>query len=267
MSRESGIQDRVQSEGEPGLLAFRQARGMSALIGLAEATAGTITIPAIRTPAPTSADPTTDPENPRQGIPWAGLLTGPWPLLCVLGVQAVLSARLLQDNTAFSDEALYLWAGHLEWAHVLHGMPLPPFATYFSGSPVIYPPIGALIDGLGGLTAARALSGCFTLMATVLLWSTTSRLFGKRAAIHAAGLWAVLGPTLHLGAFATYDAMTLMLVALAASCAVRAAQGNDGAKWAMAAAGALALANATKYVSALWDPVVITAAASSLLSG
>ena len=266
VSTGSGIQHRVQSASELGPLAVRQARGISVLIRLAEATANTITIPVIRPTAPTSADPALNTEVPRQGIQWAQLLTGPWPLLCLLGVQAVLSARLLQSNTAFSDEALYLWAGHLEWAHVLHGMPLPPFATYFSGSPVIYPPIGALADGLGGLAAARALSGCFMLIATILLWSTTARLYGKRAAIHAAGLWAVLGPTLHLGAFATYDAMTLMLLALAASCAVRVAQESAATRWAMAAAGALALANATKYASALWDPVVIATAVSSAWS-
>jgi hypothetical protein len=263
MSTGSRIQHGVQSEVEPGLSAVRQARGIGVLVKLAEATANTITIPVIRPTAPTSPDPTPDTEVPGQGIPWAQLLTGRWPLLCLLGVQAVLSARLLQNNTAFSDEALYLWAGHLEWAHMLHGIPLPPFATYFSGSPVVYPPIGALADSLGGLVAARALSGCFMLMATALLWSTTARLYGKRAAIHAAGLWAVLGPTLHMGAFATYDAMTLMLLALAAWCAVRAAQGNNATQWAMAAAGALALANATKYASALWDPVVIAIAAST----
>jgi hypothetical protein len=266
VSTEAGIQRYVLSEVEPGPLALRQARGMDALIRLAEAASTTVTMPVVTPAAPLAAGPTTDSQVRHQGIPWARLLTGPWPLLCLLGVQAVLSARLLYSNTAFADEALYLWAGHLEWAHLLHGVPLPPFATYFSGSPVIYPPIGALADSIGGLAAARALSGCFMLMATVFLWSTTARLFGKRAAIHAAGLWAVLGPTLHMGAFATYDAMTLMLLALAASCAVRAAQGNYATQWAMAAAAALALANATKYASALWDPVVIAAAASSAWS-
>jgi hypothetical protein len=266
VSTEAGIQRYVLSEVEPGPLALRQARGMDALIRLVEAASTTVTMPVVTPAAPVAAGPTTDSQVRHQGIPWARLLTGPWPLLCLLGVQAVLSARLLYSNTAFADEALYLWAGHLEWAHLLHGVPLPPFATYFSGSPVIYPPIGALADSIGGLAAARALSGCFMLMATVFLWSTTARLFGKRAAIHAAGLWAVLGPTLHMGAFATYDAMTLMLLALAASCAVRAAQGNYATQWAMAAAAALALANATKYASALWDPVVIAAAASSAWS-
>src|SRR6266851_1068243 len=63
---------------------------------------------------------------------------GSWPLLPVLVVQAVLSLRLVRADTAFQGEALYLWAGHLQWAHWLHGTPLPPFSAYFSGAPVIY---------------------------------------------------------------------------------------------------------------------------------
>ena len=152
-----------------------------------------------------------------------------WPLLAVLAVQAVLSLLLVRADTAFEDEATYLWAGHLEWAHLLHGAPLPQFPSYFSGAPVIYPPIGALADSVGGLTAARILSLAFMLGATVALWATADRLFGQRAAFFAAALFAVSGPTLHLGAFATYDAMSVFLVTLAAWLVVRAgrAAGRD----------------------------------------
>lgn len=59
-------------------------------------------------------------------------------------------------NTAFSDEALYLWAGHLEWAHWLDGAKIPVFPAYFSGSPVVYPPLGAVADSIGGLVGATA---------------------------------------------------------------------------------------------------------------
>ena len=41
-----------------------------------------------------------------------------WPLLAVLAVQALLSLRLVRADTAFEVEATYLWAGHLEWAHL-----------------------------------------------------------------------------------------------------------------------------------------------------
>jgi hypothetical protein len=182
---------------------------------------------------------------------------GSWPLLVVLAVQAVLSFRLVRADTAFQDEALYLWAGHLEWARLLHGAPIPQFPSYFSGAPVIYPPLGALADSVGGLTAARSLSLVFMLGATAALWATTTRLFGRRAAFFAAALFAVLGPTLHLGSFATYDAMSVFLVALAAWLVVLAGDRQDATLWMVTAGAVLALANATAYTSALFDPVVI----------
>ena len=105
-----------------------------------------------------------------------------WPLILVLILQAALSARLLRADTAFEDEAAYLWAGHLEWANLLHGTPLPQFPSYFSGAPVIYPPLAALADSVGGLVAARLLSLVFMLGATTLLYFTARRLAGPWAA-------------------------------------------------------------------------------------
>ena len=183
-----------------------------------------------------------------------------WPLAAVLIVQTILSLRLVRADTAFEDEAAYLRAGHLEWAHWLHGVPIPPFQAYFSGAPVFYPPLGALADSVGGLAGARILSLVFMLGATTLLWSVTSKLFGRRAAFFAAALFAVLGPTLHLGAFATFDAMSVFLVALATWCVVRPKEGQEATGWMVAAAVALALANAAAYSSLLFDPVVLLVA-------
>jgi len=174
----------------------------------------------------------------------------------VLATQAGLSLRLVKADTAFLDEATYLWAGHLEWAHWLHGKPIPDFPAYFSGAPVIYPPIGALADSIGGLTAARILSLIFMLAATSLLWGAASRLYGRRAAFFASALFAVSGPALHLGAFATYDAMSVFLVALAACLVARAPDRSDATGRIVAAGLVLALANAAAYSSALFDPVV-----------
>lgn len=184
-------------------------------------------------------------------------IPGSWPLVVILAVQTVLSLRLVRADTAFQDEALYLWAGHLEWANVLHGTSVPPFPSYFSGAPVIYPPLAALADSVGGLTGARVLSLAFMLGATGVLWATAQQLFGRRAAFFAAALFAVLGPTLHLGTFATYDAMSLFLLALAAWLVIRAGDRQDATAWMLAAGFTLALANATSYPSALFDPIVI----------
>jgi 4-amino-4-deoxy-L-arabinose transferase-like glycosyltransferase len=187
----------------------------------------------------------------------------PWPLLAVLVVQIVLSLRLVWSSTAFQDEALYLRAGHLEWARWLHETPIPNFPAYFSGAPVIYPPIGALADSIGGLAAARILSLCFMLGVTSLLWATAARLYGRRAALLAAGLFATLAGTQFLGAFATYDAMALFLLALAAWLGVRSADCQFWTRTVLliTAGGALAAADAVKYATALFTPVVLVVVA------
>src|ERR1700734_3688422 len=184
-------------------------------------------------------------------------LPSSWPLLPVLIVQTLLTLRLVRADTAYQDEGLYLWAGHLQWAHWLHGTAIPPFPYYFSGAPVIYPPLGALAEHAGGLTAARILSLVFMLAATTLLWSAARRQYGRRAAFFAAALFAVLGPTPHLGAFATYDALSLFLVALAGWCVLRVGDRGEAPGRMIAAGAALALANATSYSTILFDVLVL----------
>jgi hypothetical protein len=182
----------------------------------------------------------------------------PWPLLAVLGIQTALSASMVQARTAFGDEALYLSAGHLEWSHWLHGTQIPQYQTWFSGAPAIYPPIGAIADSLGGLTGARLLSLVFMLGVTSFVWCTATRLLeDKRAAFFAAALFAALASTLHLGSYATYDALALLLLAAATWCAAGVRSSQNAERWIIAAGILLALANATKYATALYDPTVL----------
>ncbi len=189
-----------------------------------------------------------------------------WPLFTVLAVQIILSGRLIWSNTAFQDEALYLRAGHLEWAQWLHQIPIPNFPAYFSGAPVLYPPLGALADSIGGLAAARILSLLFMLGVTSLLWATTIRLYGQRAALLATGLFATLAGTQFLGAFATFDAMALFLLALAAWLGVRSADCQFRTRTALlvAAGVTLAAADAVKYATALFTPVVLVVVAMAV---
>jgi hypothetical protein len=199
----------------------------------------------------------------RQRGLWRALAARRWPLIAILAVQAVLSLRLVWSNTAFQDEGLYLWSGHLELSHLLHHTRIPDFATDFSGAPVSYPPIGAIADSIGGLAGARILSLAFMLVATTLLHGVTRRFFASKAsAFFAAALFAAAGSVQFLGAFATYDAMALMLLALATWFAVRASFCGLAARFALIAAAAaiLVLANATKYASILFDPVVLAVA-------
>jgi putative flippase GtrA len=190
-------------------------------------------------------------------------LTHRWALTGILVLQAGLSVRLLRANTAFGDEALYLWAGHLEWSHWLHGTTsatLAAFPSWFSGAPIIYPPLGAVGDSLGGLAGARLLSLAFMLGASALLYDITRRLLDTRSALFSVLLFAILGPTQSLGAFATYDPMAIFLLALATWTGTVAANRKH-----LSAAGALlvlagltlTLADATKYATALWSPAVV----------
>ncbi len=200
-----------------------------------------------------------------RGVRMTRAVRVPWPLLAVLAVQAALSASMVRTRTAFGDEALYLSAGHLEWSHWLHGTQIPVYQTWFSGAPVIYPPIGAIADSLGGLAAARLLSLVFMLGVTSLVWGTATRLLeDKRAALFAAGLFAVLAPTLHLGSFATYDAAALLFLAAATWCAAGARGSRNATRRIIAAGILLALANATKYATALYDPTVLCVTVLSL---
>jgi dolichyl-phosphate-mannose-protein mannosyltransferase len=187
----------------------------------------------------------------------------PWPLLSILIVQAILSVRLIWSNTAFLDEATYLYAGHQE-IHTLvtHGTLTVPghygyYQSYFSGAPVSYPVLGALADQLGGLVAARLLSLIFMLGATTLLYLTATRIYDRRAAALGAMLFAIVAPTQFLGALATYDAMAVFLMALAGYLAVRSAQSSDDSICLPLASVAMVLADATKYATILFNPIII----------
>ncbi len=186
---------------------------------------------------------------------WRSLL----PLTAICAMQACLSLSLVWSNTAFADEAYYLWVGHLEIAHWLHGTSVPQTMLdgNLSGSPFIYPPIGALADSIGGLAGARILSLILMLGTTVLLYFTASRLFSRRAAIIASALWAVSEPTIRL-AFATYDPLSIFLTALSVWLIVQAGYRKHRAVIVVASVVTLALANATAYSGMGIDPVAIT---------
>jgi Dolichyl-phosphate-mannose-protein mannosyltransferase len=178
-------------------------------------------------------------------------------LLCVLTLQSLLSLRM--HNTAFEDEALYIYVGHLEISHWLHGTALQGnYASYFSGAPVLYPPLAAVADSIGGLAGARAVSLAEMLGTTALLYSLSRRLFNERVGLCAAVIFAVTEPTLFLGNLATYDASALFLLALATWIVVRTAT----FRWPvyLLAAAPASLAVATKYASLLFVPSIVVIA-------
>jgi putative flippase GtrA/GT2 family glycosyltransferase len=196
-----------------------------------------------------------------------------WPLVAILAVQTGMSLGLVWSNTVFGDEATYLSAGRLEWSHWLHGSTLPgagqanfgfagTFQSYFSGAPQIYPPIGAAVNYLGGLAAARLLGLAFMLGACVLLYLTMKRLFDQRTALFAAALWAVCGSTLRL-AFATYDPMAIFLICLGTWMAIESGYHRRRAELIAATSLVLALGGMTAYSYAIFIPASVVLAVTS----
>jgi hypothetical protein len=178
-----------------------------------------------------------------------------WPLWPVLAAQAVLTVPWLWRTAPFTDEALYLKAGHAEWEHWLNHSSLPHYASWFSGAPVIYPPLGAAANSAGGLVGARCLSLLIMLGATATVYLCGCRLFGDQTAFFAAAIFAVSGLVVHNGAFATYNPLALFFLALATWTATLARDG--GWRSMVACIGSLVLANATKYATLGWDPIVV----------
>lgn len=177
-----------------------------------------------------------------------------WLLMAVLAMQTILSHR--NNNTAFEDEALYLYSGHLELGHLLSGTPLQiDFSQYFTGSPVLYPVLGAIVDQVGGLTAARVVNLLFMLGTTTLLFMAAKRMFDERVALWAAALFSLSEATIFLGYFATYDAPSIFMFALAGWIVVRGAK----ASWPIypLAAFPAVLGAGTEYASVLYIPTVV----------
>ena len=221
--------------------------------------------PAILAPSTPSTPPlvvhTVDPKTYVGPSPWQRFMAhrvGHWligrlPLFVILALQIALALRL--HNTAFEDEALYLYAGHREIAWLLHHqLTYDNYSTYFSGTPFLYPVLGAAVDGLFGLEGARALSLVFMLGATCFVWGVTRRLYGRPAAACAAALFAVAAPTLFLSRLATYDPMALFLLAFSLWIVVATARGM--APLVLLAVPPAVLAVGTKYAALLFIPTI-----------
>ena len=155
-------------------------------------------------------------------------------------------------NTAFQDEALYLYAGR-QIIHHWNGGPVPldNYASYFSGYPYLYPVIGGFLDLVGGLELARSFSLACMLGVTGIVYWITGKLFDRPAAIFASAAYASTGVVLFLGRLATYDALCLFLIALAAAFSVHVGMGKR--PWSALAIGpVLVFAILAKYAALLF---------------
>lgn len=184
------------------------------------------------------------------------------PIALILLLQAVSALRL--SNTAFQDEALYLYTGGWiiqSWTDpqtVLYTHP----ETFFSGAPMLYPVLAAVLDQLGGLTLARLFSTVCMLSATVALYWGTNVLFEhhprpRTAGIFAAFVFALSAPVIFLSNFATFDAPSFTVIAWAAALSIWSSKRNRSVLWGVAIGALCSLAVLLKYSSAIDVPFVM----------
>ncbi len=188
--------------------------------------------------------------------PFKTVTTSRWSLPLILLFQAVVSWLLLQ-NTAFQDEALYVYAGRQIVQHWL-GAPaiLDNYSFYFSGNPYVYPIIGGTLDMIGGLELARFFSLVCMLIVTTCGYYVTKRLFDEKSAIFAAIFFVCQAPVLFLSRLATYDPLCICLLALGAAIAIKTSYAKR--PWiALLIGPTLVLSFFTKYAALLFIPSII----------
>ncbi|HKV58965.1 MAG TPA: glycosyltransferase family 39 protein [Ktedonobacteraceae bacterium] len=184
----------------------------------------------------------------------AGVTMSRLSLPLILVFQALLSLILLR-NTAFQDEALYLFAGR-EIVNGWLGLPHFPveWAYFLSGYAYFYPVIGGTLAIPGGVELARMFSLLCMMSATVCVYYETKHFFDHRSAILAALLFAFQGPVLFIGRLATYDALCLVLIALAVVLALHVSRASR--PWAILGIGPLlVLAILAKFAGLLFLPI------------
>ncbi len=174
-----------------------------------------------------------------------------WPLMLILAMQAIISVATLY-NTAFQDEALYLYAGRQIFHYWMGGpVPLDRYAFYFSGYPDVYPVIGGVLDMIGGLELARWFSLFCMMGVNAIVYYSTQKLFQRPAAIFASATYTSLGTVLFVSRLATFDALCLFLIALATGIAYQVS--NTRNPWLALMIGPLLVLSAlAKYAALLF---------------
>lgn len=188
-----------------------------------------------------------------RGERWANHL----PVVAFALLGALLAMRL--GRTAFIDEALYINAGQDYLISWRLGTPAPDHARDFSGAPVFYPVIAATLEVLGGLRLVRLFSTLLVVFTTFAIAGTARALFGYRAGVFAAGMFAVTGPVIFVGALGTFDALCIGLLA----AALWVGTARHGWTSGLVCGLLLAAAPVAKYTTAVFLPAVWWVVASS----
>jgi 4-amino-4-deoxy-L-arabinose transferase-like glycosyltransferase len=175
-------------------------------------------------------------------------------LLAILFVAAVLRFHHLDYATAFVDEASFVQVGRAVLERPLETPYSEPLKFMFGW--YLWPVLSAVGDQIGGIAGVRAVTAVLGTITVLAVYLFARRLFGAEVGLAAAGLFAVLGPSVHVSRFGSYDAAALCFLSVGLWLYARAWHEERLGIWLLAGLS-LFLAFLAKYFVALYFPLLV----------
>lgn len=167
-----------------------------------------------------------------------------------------VSVNNLNYNTLFLDEAIYAGVGR----DFLQGDYSRNAISYLFGS-YLYPTLAATLNDLGGVSAMRFASAILMGLASIFIYFTTRKLFGRKAGLFGMLLFSFSGNILNLSQLAVYDALALPLLAASLFLLVIATTSQEHQKYLiLASAACTVLAILSKYIGLIYIPALFLTA-------
>ena len=197
------------------------------------------------------------PNVPQPFMPRASRWAG-WVLPSLWMLALALRTQLLGETSAFMDEALNVAYGRIFLARPL----APPLSEtlYWHNGWYLWPVAAALAERAGGLYAQRLLAALLGAGTTVLVGVLGTRTFSRPVGWAAALLYALLGPAVFAASMGEYDAAAIAALAAGACLLARALEEDRPRQW-LGGAALLFTAFLSKYVAALYFPLLVAIAA------
>lgn len=171
----------------------------------------------------------------------------------LLGLIFLMRIANLNYNTLHLDEAIYVTVGQQALAGVFdQGATRWMFGSYF------YPMSAAVVDQFGSVIGIRALSAIMSSLSALFVYLTARRLFNQQTGLWALFIFGLMGISINVGQHATYDALSIPLLAASLYCIVAAMTERPREPFYLILASiAFSLSVLAKYIAILMLPALL----------
>ena len=165
----------------------------------------------------------------------------------------MLGVNNLRYNTLFLDEAINSVVGE----DFLHGVYTRNAMAFHFGS-YLYPAVSTLLNRIGGVGTLRLASTYMMCIASIFIYFTARKLFGRRASLFSMMLFLFSGVILNLGQLAVYDSLALPFLAASLYFLVSASRSEFRQKYLLLAASVCAILSIlSKYIGVIYLPALL----------